>query len=107
MLYPTRIRIAIRAKSNPQSGIGELLPIRYEFWSDPVTADTDSELPASGGRLINLIELYSIQPITPPTAEDFRFENQDAEVNFVNETDRYIEMYGIQLTERELRQLRR
>jgi hypothetical protein len=57
------------------------------------------------GRLITLIELYSIQHIAPPPLERFRFESQD--VNFINETDRYIELYGVHLTERELRQLRR
>ena len=109
MLYPTRVHIAIRSKPDPVSGFGELLPIRFEFWSDPV-ASTESASQSeneAGGRLITLIELYSVQPITPPPAERFRFENQEAEVNFVNETDRYIELFGIHLTERELRQLRR
>lgn len=109
MLYPTRVHIAIRTKPDPVSGFGELLPIRFEFWSDPVAstepaAQSENE---AGGRLITLIELYSVQPITPPPVERFRFENQDAEVNFVNETDRYIKLFGIHLTERELRQLRR
>ena len=91
-----------------------MLPVRFEFWSDPVDeADADAA-PVSasnhrdaGGRLITLIELYSMQPTAPPPAERFRFENQDAEVNFINETDRYIQMHGVHLTERELRQLRR
>ena len=108
MLYPTRIRIAVRAKSDPKTRIGELLPIRFEFWSDPIAASEDEDDPAAkNGRLITLIELYAIQPINPPSAERFRFENQDDEVNFTNETDRYIEQFGVQLTERELRQLRR
>jgi hypothetical protein len=112
-LYPTRVHVAIRSKSDPSSGIGELLPVRLEFWSDPLTADTsDSSSKASpkdenAARLITLIELYSIQPIAPPPAERFRFENQDSEVNFVNETDRYIQFFGVHLSERERRQLRR
>ncbi len=73
----------------------------------PSTEPTSQAENEAGGRLITLIELYSIQPIMPPKPERFRFENQDAEVNFVNETDRYIELYGVHLTERELRQLRR
>ena len=76
--------------------------------SDPIAAAEDEDDPAAkNGRLITLIELYAIQPINPPSAERFRFENQDDEVNFTNETDRYIEQFGVQLTERELRQLRR
>jgi hypothetical protein len=114
MLYPTRVRIAVRSQPDPSTGFGELLPVRFEFWSDPVHAEASSDQEAIAtntaideGRLITLIELYSIQPINAPPAERFRFENQDAEVNFINETDRYIRSYGVQLTERELRTLRR
>ncbi|MGI9473032.1 MAG: hypothetical protein ACR2NZ_15940 [Rubripirellula sp.] len=109
MLFPTRIRVAIRSKPEAKTNFGELLPVRIEYWSDPVTGGSESEEPRGNGngRLITLIELYSIRPISPPPAERFRFENQDAEVNFTNETDRYIEMYGVHLTERERRQLRR
>jgi hypothetical protein len=108
-LYPTHVHVAIRAKSDPSNGIGELLPVRFEFWSDPQTSDS-SDASSQGNpsaRLITLIELYAIQPITPPSPERFRFENQDSEVNFINETDRYIQFFGVQLSERELRQLRR
>lgn len=109
MLFPTRVRVAVRSKPDPTTGFGALLPIRIEYWSDPVRADEAEDMPSSNenGRLITLIELYSLRPISPPSAERFRFENQDAEVNFTNETDRYIEMYGVHLTERERRQLRR
>ncbi len=107
-LHPTRVRVAVKAKADPETGFGQLLPVRIEFWSDPVVANSDPESPSNReGRLITLIELYSIRPISPPPAERFRFENRDAEVNFVNETDRYIEMYGVQLTQRQRRQLRR
>ena len=109
LLYPTRVHVAIRSRPDPASNFGELLPIRIEFWSDPLASAESEEAAASetGGRLITLIELYSIQPITPPPAERFRFENRDSEVNFINETDRYIQLHGVHLTERELRQLRR
>ena len=59
------------------------------------------------GRLIALIELYSVRPIHKLDERRFRFENQEAEVNFLNETDRYIELYGVRLTERQRRQLQR
>jgi hypothetical protein len=108
-LYPTRVRVAVRTEPDPQTGFGELLPVRIEFRSDPVTTSTDAASVAryAGGRLITLIELYSIRPISSPPAERFRFENQEAEVNFTNETDRYIQMYGVRLTERQRWQLRR
>lgn len=108
-LHPTRVRVAVRAKPEADTGFGQGLPVRMEFWSDPLAT------PATGGpsdqnskrRMITLIELYSLRPISPPPHERFRFDNQDAEVNFINETDRYIQMYGIRLTDRERRQLRR
>ena len=114
VLYPTRVHVAVQTKSDDQARFGQLLPVRFEFWSDPLEEKTQAmasqdAMPTEqdGARLITLIELYSIQPIVPPPVERFRFENQEAEVNFINETDRYIQMHGVQLTERELIQLRR
>ena len=109
MLFPTRVRIAVNSKPDSETNFGELLPVRMEYWSDPVANESNDQQPTANGsgRLITLIELYSIRPISPPPAERFRFENRDAEVNFINETDRYIERHGIHLTERERRQLRR
>ncbi|MFG0264990.1 MAG: hypothetical protein ACF8AM_07530 [Rhodopirellula sp. JB055] len=57
--------------------------------------------------LISLIELYSLRPISPPPIGRFRFENQDLDVEFTNETDRYLSRYGIAITERQSRLLRR
>ncbi len=109
LLHPTRIRVAIRSTPDPDTDFGRLIPTRIEFWSDPVHASDPSSAETSldARRLITLVELYSIRPISPPPPERFRFENQDAEVNFVNETDRYIQLYGVRLTERQRRQLRR
>ncbi len=59
------------------------------------------------GHLISLIELYSIRPISSPPIGRFRFENQDMAVNFTNDTDRYLARYGIHITERQSRMLRR
>ena len=111
-LHPTRVMIAIQGQSNAETGFGKLLPVRMEFWSSPASAKgkerTDPSVAIKrDGRLITLVELYSIRPITPPPVERFRFENHDAEVNFVNETDRYIQLYGVELTERQRRQLMR
>lgn len=114
MLFPTRVHIAIASRPSESTDVGTLLPLRFEFWSDPalptlegLSSQENLENPDSGRRLITLIELYSFQPIIAPPVERFRFENQEAEVNFINETDRYIQMHGIQLTEREKLQLRR
>ena len=53
------------------------------------------------GRLITLIELYSIRPITPPSVERFRFENHDAEFNFIERNrSLHSSMYGVRLTDR-------
>ncbi len=61
----------------------------------------------NSGTVISLIELYSIRPISAPPIGRFRFDNQDMEVNFTNDTDRYLARYGIHLTERQSRLLRR
>jgi len=114
MLLPTRVHVAIASGMGNSVEIAKLLPLRFEFWSDPLQTTlvegrdaADSGPAETNSRLITLIELYSIQPIIAPPVERFRFENQEAEVNFINETDRYIQMHGIQLTERERIRLRR
>jgi hypothetical protein len=106
--YPTQVRVAVRAKPDPETLFGAWLPARIEFWSDPIPSTTGSDtVEQSEGRMISLVELYSVRPITPPEEQRFRFENRDDELNFTNETDRYIELYGVRLTERQRRQLRR
>lgn len=108
VLYPTKVRVAVRSQPDPEHNFGQYLPVRIEFWSDPITpADSAENASADDGRLITLVEIYSVRPISPPPVERFRFENQDAEVNFTNDTDRYIQQYGVRLTEQQRRQLRR
>jgi hypothetical protein len=107
MLYPTRMHVAVRATMDPQTGLGPYVPARIEFWSDPVASIDASGNAKPQRRMIALIELYAMHPIEPPPAERFRFENQDAEVNFVNETDRYLKSYGINLTQGQRRELYR
>jgi len=116
-LVPTRVIVAIAKQDYPDIGFGQGLPVRIEYWSDPIAiadvasrGDDEKPKPArehAKSRLISLLELYSLRPITPPPIERFRFDNLDAEVNFVNETDRYLARYGIRLTERQSRTLRR
>ncbi len=107
-LCPTKVRVAITLTADAETGFGRYLPTRIEFWSDPVSSTSDSDQAARPeGRLITLIELYSIRPIARPPMERFRFENQDAEVNFANDTDRYIQRYGVELSASQRRLLRR
>ncbi|TWT59271.1 hypothetical protein [Allorhodopirellula solitaria] len=142
-LYPTEVVVAVAKSASPETGFGRGLPLRLEFYADPVVtppapptsptaADTaakdtaaaaesattppsavDQSAPATPTvrsdptQLISLIELYSIRPISTPPIGRFRFENQDMEVNFTNDTDRYLSRYGIHITERQSRMLRR
>ncbi|MDB4394139.1 hypothetical protein N9018_01545 [Rhodopirellula sp.] len=100
MLYPTQLRVAVNAEPNAETNFGLYLPVRIEFWSDPVADSSDqvAGIRESKRRLITLVELYSIRPITTPSAERFRFDNVN--VDFTNETDRYIEIHDAKLTQR-------
>ena len=100
LLYPTQMRVAVNAKPDTETNFGLYLPVRIEFWSDPVaeSSGTTTGVTKSKRRLITLIELYSIRPITEPSAERFRFENVN--VDFTNETDRYLKIHRAQLTQR-------
>lgn len=106
-LYPTRVHVVVKANRDTKTGLGHWVPSRIEFWSDPIATVESNGSPKSRRRMITLIELYSLRQITPPPPERFRFDNQDAEINFVNETDRYVESYGVNLTLGQRRQLYR
>ena len=107
-LYPTQIQIAIATTPNPQTGFGQWLPLRMEFRGDPIPIPAKEGYTLSkNGPLITLIELYSLRQIDPPPAERFRFENQNSEIDIINQTDRYMESYGVRLTAKERRSLRR
>ncbi|KAA1259733.1 hypothetical protein LF1_22700 [Rubripirellula obstinata] len=107
-LYPTEIRVAIATQPDPKTGFGKWLPVRMEFRGDPILVpEKDGYTTSKNGPLITLIEIYSLRSIDPPPPERFRFENQNAEVDIINETDRYMRAYGVRLTESERRSLRR
>jgi hypothetical protein len=119
-LCPVEVRVAIAATPDP-TGFGAGLPIRVEFWTEPQAAmplsptapsdpaaeiDSDETEPgteataaddrASGnsapaGRLISLLEIYSMRKIEPSPEERFRFINDDRVVSFANETSRYLD----------------
>ena len=104
-MYPVTVKVAIATDPDPETGFGEGLPLRFEFWGDPV-ANSENKTKARA-RLISLIEMYAIHPMTAPPVQRFRFENQDAEVNFTNETDRYLQRYGVRITDSQRRLLLR
>jgi len=107
-MYPALVKVAIAIEPDPQTGFGEGLPIRFEFWSDPIELSGPQGANApTQSRLITLIEMYSLRPMTAPPIQRFRFENQDSEVNFVNETDRYLDRYGVRITDNQRRMLLR
>lgn len=128
-LCPNEMVVAIAKSDQPESDFGHGIPVRFEFWAKaetvaPVPIDTaptegDSKpnsdpspvlapiVTPPSTRMVSLIELYSIRPISSPPIGRFRFENQDMEVNYTNETDRYLTRYGIYITERQSRMLRR
>ena len=100
-LFPTRVNVAIADQVDPETGFGQGLPVRFEYWSDPisVTDKTGTSKLASEGRLVSLMELYSMRAVTAPPVERFRFDQNEAPVNFVNETDRYMKRFGIRVTD--------
>lgn len=120
-LCPNEMVVAIAKSAQTDSQFGQGIPVRFEFWvkgkavapiaSTNQSGDSDSSAepipPPPSSRMVSLIELYSIRPISSPPIGRFRFENQDMEVNFTNETDRYLSRYGIRITERQSRLLRR
>ena len=103
-LHPTHTQIAIATVNDPKTGFGKGLPVRWEFRGDSqqITRD-DGTTKTQNGNLITLIEMHSIRSIDPPSGERFRFDNRDSDVNFVNETDRYLDLYHVKLTQRERR----
>jgi len=54
-----------------------------------VSAATLSDKPR--GKLISLLEIYSVRRIEPSPEERFRFEREDRDVNFFNDTRHYLE----------------
>lgn len=107
-LYPTRVHVAIAKTDDPETSFGIGLPIRIEHLSDPIEVDAPADVSepphrssSNQRKLISLLEFYSIRPVTPPPVERFRFENQDDEVDFVNETSRYEDRFNIRVSAKE------
>jgi hypothetical protein len=106
-LHPTMVRLAIATKNDAMTAIGKGLPIRFEYWSDPVGGENGETATSPKRRMVSLLELKSIRQITSPDEIEFRFENRDLDIDFFNETDRYLQRYGLSLTDSQRVQLRR
>lgn len=103
-LFPTRVNIAIAQQDDPETGFGKGLPVRIEHLSDPIAPErTDGHDPTAKPKrqIISLLEFYSIRPVAPPPIQRFRFENQDTEIDFMNETSRYEERFDIRVSAKE------
>ncbi|MEM9587144.1 MAG: hypothetical protein AAGA03_07675 [Planctomycetota bacterium] len=99
-MCPAQVRVAFAAEDDPQTQFGLGLPVRFEFLTDATSEPGDaSSKVATGSRLISLIELYSVRPIATPPESHFRFENTDADVNFTDDTQYYLDRLGSSLTE--------
>jgi hypothetical protein len=121
-LSPFEVRVAIAATGD-ESGFGVGLPKRIEFWGQP-PEDEDKERPTTTdgvpptttdgqpidepespapptaheiprGRLISLLEIYAIRRIEPSPEERFRFEREERDVSFSNDTRRYLQQIAV------------
>ncbi len=121
-LCPSYVRVAIavadsqsdagteQPESTQQSGADAGLPIRFEYCSDPVSvsAETGGDPVVTKRRpTISLIEMYSVQRIATPPVERFEFSRSDSNVNFIDETQRYVQPYGLEMTDLQRKRLRR
>ena len=107
-LFPRHINVFIIAQDDPRTGIQRGVPIRIEHRSEKVVSTDSPERQGESrpGGLISLLELYSVQPISPPPIQKFRFENQDASVTFENETHRYEERFDIRVSAKQRERFR-
>ncbi len=100
-LCPVEVRVAVTATADA-TGFGAGLPLRIEFWSEPmvtdkptaeppVAEDKDNESDAPRGRLISTLEIYEARRIKAQPEDHFRFERDDEQFTFVNETKTYLD----------------
>ncbi|QEG01303.1 hypothetical protein Mal15_53790 [Stieleria maiorica] len=109
-LFPTRVNVAIAQDDDPEIDFGKGLPVRIEHFSDPIAEPRDAQQDAAQApkrrQMISLLEFYSIRPVAPPPIQRFRFENQDTEIDFVNETGRYENRFNIRVSAKERQRYR-
>ncbi len=86
---PKAVAIAIAAANAP-NGFGKGLPVRFEFWSNE---DTNER------RLISYLKIYDAQKIQAAPEANFRFETSEADINYTNDTQRYLQFFGAQISQ--------
>ncbi len=100
-LCPVEVRVAVTATADA-TGFGAGLPLRIEFWSEPMVNndvppslksadDPEKDSDAPRGRLISTLEIYDARRIKPQPEEYFRFERDDEQFTFINETKMYLD----------------
>lgn len=101
-LCPREVLVAIAADRNEQ-GFGKGLLARIEFWSDrPDEVDGEADSVQLAQRnLISLLKIYDARRINPAPQQHFSFETGESDVQFINDTERYVEMFGVKLTAKE------
>ena len=92
-LHPTQIRVAIADDNDPATGYGRGMPVRWEYWSDPAESDVhpNDETKPKRRQMIFLWQWNSIRKIPPPDEAEFRYEHRNREVDFVDQTARYLD----------------
>ncbi|MCC9603927.1 hypothetical protein LOC67_25525 [Stieleria sp. JC731] len=107
--YPTRINIAIAQQDDPETKFGKGLPIRIEHLGElPESKDAsgDEQPGTAKAHMISLLEFYSIRPTNTRPVDGFRFDNQNTDIDFVNETARYEQKFGIHVSAKERQRYR-
>ncbi|PNY34497.1 hypothetical protein C2E31_23065 [Rhodopirellula baltica] len=107
--YPTRVNIAIAQHDDPKSNFGKGLPVRIEHLGEIPRQGSDDSADSNSGvkpHMISLLEFYSIRPVEPRPVERFRYDNQNTEIDFVNETARYEQKFGIHVSAKERQRYR-
>lgn len=95
-LQPTSVNVIVAGRDDPETGFGRGWPVRIEYFGDPIdVAPVDIE-PSAGGStspkrpLISVIELHSIRQRSQISDGAFRYQSQQGDVDFVDDTDRYL-----------------
>ncbi len=81
-LEPTESRTGDEATATGQATATDATAVSADL---PLVADSPE------GRLISLLEVYSLRKIEPSPEARFRFESDDRAVTFVNDTRRYLD----------------
>ncbi|MEM9827876.1 MAG: hypothetical protein AAF958_14900 [Planctomycetota bacterium] len=93
-LQPTSVNVIVAAQDDPATHFGLGWPIRIEYFGDGGSDDPSVKGRTPEAPLISMIELHSIRKRDQVDAEDFRYQNREGDVDFLNDTPRYLKRYG-------------